>query len=85
MSKYKTRDSSKIVAGDSARHFARSGGGLGDLADVDLKTTAPVATNALSFDGTKWVPAATWVALTQTQYNALSPPLPNTLYVITGP
>ncbi len=33
-----------------------SGGYLGELADVDLTTTAPVVGDALSFDGTNWVP-----------------------------
>ena len=31
---------------------------LGDLGNVDLTTTPPVATNVLSFDGTNWVPVA---------------------------
>ena len=31
---------------------------LGDLGNVDLTATPPVATNLLSFDGTNWVPVA---------------------------
>jgi hypothetical protein len=39
------------------------------------------------WDGARWndITSPDWVALTQTQYNALTPPLPGTLYVITGP
>ena len=39
------------------------------------------------WDGASWndITSPAWVALTQTQYNALTRPLPGTLYVITGP
>ena len=39
------------------------------------------------WDGARWndITSPDWVALTQTQYNALNPHLPGTLYVITGP
>lgn len=63
MSKAKTREPGKIVAGDSTRQFASSGGGtlgvskLNDLSDVDLKTTAPVSGQALTYNGTNWIPS----------------------------
>lgn len=39
------------------------------------------------WDGARWndITSPDWVALTQTQYNALTTPLAGTLYVITGP
>lgn len=57
MSKHKARDKSKIVAGDGTRHFAQSSGGLDDLADVDLKTTAPTNGQSLIYNGSNWIPS----------------------------
>src|SRR6056300_1209640 len=57
MSKHKVRDTAKIVAGDGTRHFARSGGGLGDLSGVDLKTTAPTNGQSLVYNGSNWIPS----------------------------
>ena len=40
MSKYKVRDTSKIVAGDGTRHFARAGVKLDDLTDATLSSAS---------------------------------------------
>ena len=40
MSKHKVRDTSKIVAGDGTRHFARAGVKLDDLTDATLSSAS---------------------------------------------
>ena len=62
---------------------------LGDLNDVD--TSGAAAGDVLAYDGSEWVPDGTAVrsddvssieTISQTDYDLLSPPDPNTMYIV---